>query len=632
MVAGIRNAGFALVLAAGTGMFYPLAGKALPADSLPPRILPLRPALSLLKPLVNRWAGSEIGRFWVNGEFNPYVVYRKMDEAYAGTYGGAENLSFAPYPNLLSPTVNTLQPTLVLRVGGTDTAGISWEVDYAFFYRYDSDQRHRLSFLGQNNLVTRLETRFPGYRLRLQAGAGVMPVHFSRLILSNRYIREGLFDRVPWEYHAGSALRSEAAFQESVFSPSLYDKAASQGFLAGWEGRRWSGKFFAGRTQLQLFPDGLDRQLPALVYAGRTELRMGHGWKAGSQVYHSRQALNPRDGARDFRTLFSADAEWQGKNWNIQGETGVAGLSNPIDGRAFGLGAVGRVNFPGKPVSFRIQAFGIGRNFVCLESEVYNANPLYRQGGLLADSAYNNFLYPAYLNPAGSLVNNRAGIDLEAEKKNRHLSVSLGQQISREIVYGGNTISFPHMLNGFSRSRFSPWQQYTGPYGRIGNRFRMSLEKVRVHGNSTAPRWFSSGYLDFRLRLPAGRQWASLFSRTAWASAGAGPGSGLFSPESGLLRSLLQEFDLMVPLARGLFVVATAGWEQNQASSGTALSPETGRPLNQRGRGFGLGLDWDWASNAGLCLRHRWLQHRDLSFLADRFSGTETVVEIKIGF
>jgi opacity protein-like surface antigen len=78
--------------------------------------------------------------------------------------------------------------------------------------------------------------------------------------------------------------------------------------------------------------------------------------------------------------------------------------------------------------------------------------------------------------------------------------------------------------------------------------------------------------------------------------------------------------------------VGYAGLEQNKASRKTALDTETGNPLNQSGTGYGIGIDYDFAQNFGIYLRHRWMEHKDKSFLLDQFSGQETVAEIKISF
>jgi hypothetical protein len=174
---------------------------------------------------------SQKDKFWIYGQFNPYLNYRKLSKGYSNTYGGNENLSFAPYPNFLSPTVNTLQPTLVLRFGGRSTENVSFDVDYAFYYNYDSDKTHKANFSGQNNLVAGIRVKKNWGLLNFKAGAGVIPIHFSPLTLSNKYIREPMFDRVPWEYHANSAMRYRDNFTKTAVSPNVFNRTGTQGFF-----------------------------------------------------------------------------------------------------------------------------------------------------------------------------------------------------------------------------------------------------------------------------------------------------------------------------------------------------------------------------------------------------------------
>ena len=43
-------------------------------------------------------------------------------------------------------------------------------------------------------------------------------------------------------------------------------------------------------------------------------------------------------------------------------------------------------------------------------------------------------------------------------------------------------------------------------------------------------------------------------------------------------------------------------------------------------------FDWSLAPNAGLYLRHRWMDFEDRSFPEDTYAGTETTLELKVFF
>jgi hypothetical protein len=72
------------------------------------------------------------------------------------------------------------------------------------------------------------------------------------------------------------------------------------------------------------------------------------------------------------------------------------------------------------------------------------------------------------------------------------------------------------------------------------------------------------------------------------------------------------------------------GLEDAQGGRFTVLDEETGQPRDQRGTGIGLGFDWTIANNAGLYVRHRWMDFEDRSFPIDTYRGRELTIEIKI--
>lgn len=582
-----------------------------------------------LRPLLD----SNSRHLWVYGIFNPYIHYRNLRQGYSNTYGGLENFSTAPYPNLLSPTVNTLQPTLLLRLGG-NKGDLSFSVDYGLYYLYDADQTQKIRVTGQNQLVANLELNKAFGRVKFSAGAGIMPLHFSRLILSNRYIREPSFDRVPWEYESSSFQRYQSRFSSSLTGPNLYNQSSVQGFVLEADRLQggWEGKAFFGRSQLQLFPDQALTGVPSLISAVRLAKGLGQTGKLGLQGYRKSAWTDVRKSQSDKRTVVSLDGQWQIGAQQISGEVSFSEGRSPAGNILSDPGAVLAWKRKGENWSFAVQGFALGQNFLCLESEVYNTNPAFRQGGLRADTNYNNFLFPSYLNPVGSLVNNRAGLDASLEWKKNDFSISIGQQTSLELQNGGEQLSFAHMINANSRSRFQPWQQYSGPYRRIGNRFRMSIERISIREDAEKQRWFGSAFADVRYRLQPGRFPFYFSTYAAMSHAGTQPWQTAWNLNAGFLRSYYQELEVMAPLFKGIWLVGYAGLERNQASTKTQLSTEKGKPLNQQGTGYGVGLDLEWAENSGLYLRHRWMDFSDKSFTLDAFRGQETVVECKISF
>jgi hypothetical protein len=161
----------------------------------------------------------------------------------------------------------------------------------------------------------------------------------------------------------------------------------------------------------------------------------------------------------------------------------------------------------------------------------------------------------------------------------------------------------------------------------------MSIERVFLSSDGDKLKHMSSAFLNLKYRLEyiRGLQ-AYLCSYTSVGNVGLSPFQTYFNLSSGFLQSYFQEFELMFPVHRRFTLVGYAAMEWNKGSTRTQLSTETYKPLDQKGTGLGFGLDVDLAENAGIYIRHRWMEHKDDSFVLDQFKGQETVVEIKISF
>lgn len=592
----------------------------------------------LARLLAHLWERDSIRStpLFVNGVFNPYMIYRALDNGYPNTYGGLHSLDFAPYPNLLSPVANNLQPTLLINVGGRARSNIGFSVGYAYFHNFGNSKTagtaQTISL--QNNLHFQLDFNQKWGDLKMFVGGGAMPLHFSSLTLSNKYFREPLFDRVPWEYFSNSGLKYENSFYSSRLDKSSFTSTSTQGFyLEGSnlpEGLNF--KAFYGRTQMNLFPAQLEQNVPSEILAFRLGKSFGEKADLALNLYNNDAWTNTQRQFHDQRRLATFDGSLKLGKTEFQSELGLANLKNPTVGETNDLGYFLRLKRREIPFPFGIQLFAMGQNFVCLENSVLNANPIYHQGGFSGDSTYDNAVYSAFLNPAGMMASNRLGIDLSVEKRWGNFSAQVEHQTSREIAASGNLIMFPHQVNAYTRSRFAPWQQYSGPYGRVGNRFRMSVERIQLTSNGDKLKYFSSTSSELKYRANGWGNNLYIKSYTTVGTIGTSALSSYFNLESGFLNTFYQEIELMIPAGKQVYLVGYIGMERNKASTKTELSSDNQKPLNQIGTGLGAGIDYDFANNAGIYLRHRWLRHRDENYVLDQFEGQETVVEIKVTF
>ena len=89
------------------------------------------------------------------------------------------------------------------------------------------------------------------------------------------------------------------------------------------------------------------------------------------------------------------------------------------------------------------------------------------------------------------------------------------------------------------------------------------------------------------------------------------------------------EFDLYYEVMPGFLLTAYLGLENARGGRFTELDATSGLPRDQHARGIGVGFDWTLARNAGLYLRHRWMDFEDRSFALDTYSGYETTLELE---
>ncbi len=335
----------------------------------------------------------------------------------------------------------------------------------------------------------------------------------------------------------------------------------------------------------------------------------------------------------DTREIVTADFLIKKSRYKIYMEGGFGSVHNPASSGATGAAISVGFNLYNTKLGLPLflQVYSVDVNVAALESAVLNANASVVQGGYGTDPKYNNGYYPAFLQEVGMMSNNRNGAILKIDKVSDRFQVELGNAVSQEKQNIFQGVSFEQMVNAFSRSRFSPWTQNAGPYGRINNRFRRSFETLAITDSGNYKKAFNSADLTLKMKI-------RLFKRDIILSnyCFAGSVGKTISPipvwnTGSFVRSFFEEFSAYVPLKKNVMLLGFYSIQINKANGQTQLA-ENGKPLDQIGTGFGFGIDYDFASNAGIFLRHRWMEQKDENFTADRFKGTETMVELKVFF
>jgi hypothetical protein len=231
------------------------------------------------------------------------------------------------------------------------------------------------------------------------------------------------------------------------------------------------------------------------------------------------------------------------------------------------------------------------------------------------------------------MANNRQGMILRIDKVFNNFRIELANAVSREKENLFNGVSFQHMVNAFSRSRFRAWYQGAGPYGRISNRYRRSFETIKITDTlSSYKKYFNASEITIKFKTKIFKR-EFILSNYSYA----GTVNNSLSPipifnSSSFIQVFYEEISGYYNIAKNITLIGFYGIQRNIANMKTELSDENGRPLNQKGTGLGFGIDYDFSPSAGLFIRHRWMQHKDINFTLDQFKGRESIVELKLFF
>ena len=223
--------------------------------------------------------------------------------------------------------------------------------------------------------------------------------------------------------------------------------------------------------------------------------------------------------------------------------------------------------------------------------------------------------------------------------------------MSQEIENLYDTITIQHRVNAFSRSRFRPWFQAGGNYGRIKSGWRRTFETLTITDPPTAQD-YKKGFNTLELLLKYKLQFLGkdvvIMNMNAFSSI-----QDKFMPipqfsTDAFVRTLFSDITVAYRLGKKYALSGYAGFEKVMGgqridladANGQRIDDASGKPtfdpngktINQSGFGFGVGIDYDFSSTAGLHLRHTWMSHKDKNFVLDEFKGQETTFELKLFF
>lgn len=589
-----------------------------------------------------------------------------------------------PYPNL-APFERAYgvgdgyrEPMLSLTVAGRPNGRSSFGSELFVFAPYDGAEGSEVNTVSLNlgvNFYGNFRTDAGNFGVR---AGGIHWYNLSPFTIGVFQVldRFSIFDRTPWEGVTGTG-KYDGYYETGETNPGdeRFDFQAFHGLILN--GSRLPGDIafdaFWGKTQpngglpnAATDPNGTvpgegdvpdysgfagdSRVLPSFITGGRLQRAFGNNVVALNSLYSYRTLDSLTAERREYQvhtTNFDANIG----PVNVSGELGASRFDSPdfdVQGvePKWGEALMVRAKTPEATtvLPLDLQVYQIGRHFFNENGEIATGNnPQINADPRCAVTAGAGGAGGA-ITQVNQLAHNRRGVNFNTGWDAGPAKFTLGWGMAHELAPTTTELSYVHRINGLAQSRvYNPFPANAvcatnfGPLARKYSFFRGVFERVQttdvepVTGLAENRKYYHA--VDF-----AAKARANVLDRSAYlfylGSFGSANRSATVVPKDDDTYLFVQyhEFDLYYELTPGFLLAGYFGIENARGGQFTELSDETGEPRDQIGRGIGVGFDWSLARNAGLYLRHRWMDFEDRSFVADTYTGQETTLELKIFF
>jgi len=470
---------------------------------------------------------------------------------------------------------------------------------------------------------------------------GIHWVSISDLTLKafTGYNRFSLFERNPWDpvtgdvqsryqsFHSQGNINQDTRWGERAFTGTIVELGQLPGDL--------SAKILYGKTEL----NGGFLTIPNLSFGGQLKAPLKDGYSAfntfNNQTYSD--SLNKEGIGFNIATWEISTPIIKGLK--IHSEIGMGRYFSPEFENRWGEAVNIKLNVTDElskvPVEihyFRVSPRVLNNNAIFWNSAIVETRNNTIPAGSVGSSAA-LFPFASSMTAIGQFTNNREGLNINAEFGKKDLKVSIANGFSTELEALSSQVSFGHPVNQLTRSRFWRWNFPTGvgPYNRYNVIFRDVYEILTIDGPPTAKK-FNVMEVQGKYKGLLGLRDFYAFLLGRYSSV-----QEKFSPvtvfnDQAYLRHYSTELEMYYALTSNAVITVYSGYERILASYETDLDAESEKPRDQEGWGLGLGIDYDLSKNTALYLRHRWFDFQDRSFVRDAFSGTETVLELKLSF
>jgi len=599
------------------------------------------------------------------GYYRLFLYSRNMTEPYP---------NLEPFERVYGVGDGYREPMLSLNVLGRPSGKASFGTELFVFAPYDG-----ASASESNTLSLNLGINFYG-NFRTEAGnfgvraGGIHWYNLSPFTIGVYQVldRYSIFDRTPWEGVTGTT-KYDTYFETGETNPGdqRWNFQAFQGIIL--DGRELPGGIgfdaFWGKTQpngglpgavtdpsetvagdeeagdVPTYDgfSGEARVLPSFITGGRLQRAFGDHLIGLNSIYSYRTLDSLSAERRDYQ-VHTAEFDANVMGVNVSGELGASRYESPTFDPKWGEALMVRARVPASKTYFPldVQLYQIGRHFFNENGEIATGNHPEIQADPRCAVPSGAASAGGLITQVNQLAHNRRGVNVNTSWGQGPAQFGVGWGLAHELAPTTSELSYIHRINGLAVSRiYNPFPAEAvcatqfGPLGRKFSFFRGAFERVPttdvdpITGLATTRKYFHAVDLQAKLRTRVLDRPLYLFYLGSFGSANRSA-QVLPTDDDTYVFVQYHEVDLYYELMKGFLLTGYLGLEDAQGGRFTVLSEETGQPRDQRATGIGLGFDWTIANNAGLYIRHRWMDFEDRSFAIDTYRGRELTIELKI--
>lgn len=572
-----------------------------------------------------------LNKLTVSGYYRFMGTYTSMEEQYA-EFGDIRNRLF------LGDDSNI--PQLSINLSARPSKKTSFSTDFFLWTPLTGSNADYAKGLNLGvNLNGKHSTKFGTFSVRM-GGIHWYTLSPFTFATNTGYNRISLFERNPWDPNTKNSMdRYKRFFDEGLLNQDTrWGQQAFQGFIL--EGMRlpkqFSFAFMHGKSQF----NGGSLPTPNTMTAGKIKKDFSKGFVSVNGMTSARYSDSLAMETIGFN-LVTSEFEWKFKDVKVKGEVGAGTYFSPSYESKWGEAIDVKVElsknltyFPIELRYFQISPDVINNNGVFWNTSISEYNDAITSGTSVEGSQAPIIPFASSLVSIGQMTNNRRGAILNLDMPFEKHKVTVGYSAAKEMVGLSDRITYGHTANNLALSRMWRWAfpADVGPYGNLSKIYRGVYETVLITDSTNSAKGFNSLEVSYKSNYKIFNRDLYIFYLGGFYSVQDDFSALPVYSKKAYLQSYSNQIEFYYNIFDKVVLSNYFGVDRIIANDRTQLDAQSNLAKNQIGYSYAIGLDIQLSKNTGLYLRQRWMNYKDLNFSLDRYSGSETSVELKIYF